>query len=111
MSLLSFRQRFNRLGPLGLMLVMFSLYVGSYSVLSATGRYLGRPSGEIRYANNFAVTDLSLWCPRIVIWERRKSISGEYIIDANLAGWFYFPLIQLDRMLFHPTGHYFYNSQ
>ena len=87
--------------------LLLSFYVGSYALLSACGSYRGRPSGEMRYGFGLAVTDLSLWCPAGMIWERRKSIDGEYVIDADLAGWFYYPLIQLDRTWFHPTENYF----
>ena len=47
--------------------------------------------------------DLSLWCPAGMRWERRKSISEKYIIDADPLGWFYLPLLSADRRWFHPT--------
>jgi len=83
--------------------MVLGLYLGSYAVLSANGRYYARPSGEIRYGFGMAVFDLSVWFPAGVIWERRKGVSGEYIIDANVAGWFYLPLLAVDRRWIHRT--------
>ncbi|TWT63442.1 hypothetical protein [Rubinisphaera italica] len=83
------------------------IYVGVYSILSANGQYYGRPSGELRLDSGWAITDLYVWFPAGIIWERRKSISGDYIIEADPFGWFFLPLIVADRKWVHPTGYYF----
>ena len=83
--------------------VVLALYIGSYSILSANGEYRWRPSGKHRYGFGMAMSDLSLWSPAGMHWERRKSVSGEYIIDADPLGWFYLPLIAADRRWIHPT--------
>ena len=83
------------------------MYVGVYSILSANGQYYGRPSGERRLNSGWAITDLYVWFPAGIIWERRKSISGDYIIEADPFGWLFLPLIVADRKWVHPTGHYF----
>jgi hypothetical protein len=84
------------------------LYVASYSILSFNGRYLMRPSGEVRYrSSGMAAFDLFLWHPTAVNWERRRSVSGEFIIDADLLGWLYFPLLAMDRRWVHPTVNIF----
>ena len=86
-----------------LAVVALALYIGSYAVLSLNGGYRWRPSGEHRYGFGMAMFDLSLWCPAGMHWERRKSVSGDYVIDADPLGWFYLPLISADRRWFHPT--------
>ena len=87
--------------------VVLALYIGSYSILTANGEYRWRPSGEHRYGFGMAMFDLSLWCPAAMRWERRKSVSGEYIIEADPFGWFYLPLIAADRRWVHPTTNVF----
>ena len=83
---------------------VLACYVSSYSILSVNGEYRSRPSGEYRYEGiGLAILDLHLWCPAAMHWERRKSVSGEYIIDADPLGWFYLPMIKTDRAWFHPT--------
>jgi hypothetical protein len=86
---------------------VLAVYLVSYSILSANGQYRARPSGEHRFAFGLAMTDLSLWCPAGMSWERRKSDSGEYIVDADQVGWLFLPLIAADRQWIHRTGHYF----
>jgi hypothetical protein len=91
---------------LNVLLVFFS-YVGTYSVLSAYGTYRPRPSGEVRHAaTGLATIDISLWCPSGTTWELRRSIKGDYVIDANLFGWAFLPLLWIDRECVHPTIHH-----
>lgn len=87
--------------------IILAIYVGSYSILSANGQYYGRPSGKRRLSFGWAITDLYVWFPAGMTWERRKSISGDYVIDADPPGWVYLPLLLIDRKWVHPTGHYF----
>ncbi len=81
-------------------------YFGSYSALSMWGNYRMRPSGELRYANGFAMFDTSLWSPIGMNWERRKSVDGSYYIEADPTGWLFFPCIWFDRKYIHPTQPY-----
>ncbi len=84
--------------------MMFALYVGSYAVLSACGRYVVRPLGERRWpGTGMAVMDTSLWTPAGVRWERRRSVTGNYVYESDPLGWLFLPLLSLDRRYVHPT--------
>jgi hypothetical protein len=98
----------GRLRRVGIRVVVcLASYVGCYTTLSTTGRYVVRPSGERRWSHGLAVMDTSLWTPRFMHWERRKQIDGKYIMDGNPLAWFFLPLLQLDRTFVHPTGRYY----
>lgn len=86
-------------------LMFLGFYVGTYVTLSAHGEYRPRPSGERRYSNGLAAFDLRIWYPYGMRWQRWKSVSGEDVVDSDLLGWFYLPMIILDRHWFHPTIH------
>lgn len=92
-------RRFAEIG-----LVVAALYVGSYVALLAAGRYVPRPSGELRYENGFALLDRHEWRPAGLVWHRWRGITGRYIVDGNPPGWFYLPLLLIDRRLVHPTS-------
>lgn len=84
--------------------IMLSLYVGTYSVLSANGRYIMRPSGERRWnQTGMALMDTSLWTPAGVSWDRRRSVTGKYVYESDPLGWLFLPLLSLDRRYVHPT--------
>jgi hypothetical protein len=102
----SVQTAFHRRKAFGAVIVLM-LYIASYSLLSAKGEYCWRPSGEYRYQGGMAMFDLSLWRPAELCWERRKSAAGDYIIEADLLGWFYLPLIAADRRWVHPTSSVF----
>jgi hypothetical protein len=84
--------------------VIFLSYVGSYAVLSLCGQYW------------WSGTDVNVaeWQPRfvtLILQVEVHSIQGlaeappksepPYVIKANALGYFYFPLIILDRGLIH----------
>ena len=99
------RRRHGMRGYSAAIAAFLLLYVLSYACLSAMGRYRARPSGEHRYAGNgMAMMDRSLWCPAGMVWERRKDISGNYVVEADPLGWLFLPLISIDRCLVHPTA-------
>jgi hypothetical protein len=87
-----------------ILLAVVVLYAGSYCCLSACGDYFWEQSGRVRYKFGFAVTDLSMWHPKLTHWQRFTSIQGEEITRGNTLGYFYCPMIMLDRWLVHPTG-------
>ena len=79
-------------------------YGGSYTILSAMGDYRGSQSGKYRYNGTFAATDLMLWQPRGTWYQSDyEDIFGNTISRGNRLGYFYAPLITLDRAVFHNT--------
>lgn len=93
-----------RIGIRALILAV-GVYVGSYCCLSAYGDYYWGQSGHVRYNFGFAVSDISIWHAKNTRWQRFKSLGGEEITRGNTLGYFYCPMIILDRWLVHPTGH------
>ncbi len=88
-------------------LLMLPAYIGCYAMLSAAGEYRSSPTGKLRYSFGLAVTDRTLWQPKGMYLSRRQTIKGEMTTDANLPGYFFAPLILLDRACWHPTVYYF----
>ncbi len=89
---------------IGIAALLLVAYAGSYGILSAMGDYRGSQSGKIRYGGGLAVTDLMLWQPR-GIWYQSNflAVDGKTISRGNSLGFFYAPLIELDRAIFHTT--------
>lgn len=83
------------------------LYIGSYCCLSACGDYYFGQSGRLRYNFGFAVSDISIWHAKFTRWQRFQNIRGEQITRGNTLGYFYCPMIILDRWLVHPTEQLF----
>jgi hypothetical protein len=92
--------------PVVILLIVGS-YVGPYVFLSAAGKYWPSPSGKLRYDFGLAVTDRALWEPKGMYLSRRQTIRGETITQGNFWGYFYEPMILLDRAYWHPTVDYF----
>ena len=89
------------IGMAGLLLVA---YAGSYALLSAMGGYRGFQSGKIRYGGGLAATDLLLWQPKGTWYQSGfLAIDGKTLGRGNRLGYFYAPLIALDRKVFHKT--------
>lgn len=85
--------------------IVFVLYFSFYAALSLGGQYRPRPTGNLRMNNGsgLAYMDATVWEPRWIVFYRWRSGSGEMITEANTLGYAFFPLVYLDRWLFHPT--------
>ena len=79
------------------------LYVGSYCCLSVSGEYYFGQSGRVRYGFGLSFSDISIWHPRFLQWQRFTSVGGEETTRGNILGYIYCPLIEFDRWLVHPT--------
>ena len=84
-------------------LVAAVLYVGLYAALSSSGSYVFSQSGRLRYGFGLAVSDQGLWRPCGVRWQRFCDIYGWNSSRGNILGYFYSPLILLDRAVIHPS--------
>ena len=78
-------------------------YVGSYCCLSASGGYCFGQSGRVRYGFGLSVSDISIWHPKFLYWQRFTNVRGAKTTHGNILGYVYCPLIALDRWLVHPT--------
>lgn len=84
-------------------LALLALYIATYCALSALGKYQFTPSGRIRFGD-LAISDLQIWQPKS-IWFQADflDIRGETISRGNFLGYFFSPLISLDRLWVHKT--------
>jgi hypothetical protein len=80
-----------------------SAYIGSYVVLSGGGEYRASQTGTLRYLGGLSVTDAYHWQPRFMSWERFRDVSGKDTSRGDLLGYFYSPLIRVDRAWRHPS--------
>lgn len=95
--------RFKKLKPVVvILLVWLGLYVVTYVVLSAYGDWYWSQTGELRYNSGFAVTDVGRWQPAWAKWEPFRDVYGTDGSRGNPQGYFFAPLICLDRLWFHP---------
>jgi hypothetical protein len=85
------------------MVVAVLIYMGSYCCLSACGGYQFRQSGRVRYGFGLSVSDVSIWQPKFLRWQRFTNTRGEEVIRGNIFGYLFCPLIVVDRWLIHPT--------
>ena len=89
---------------IGITALLLVAYAGSYTLLSAMGDYRGYQSGKIRYGGALAATDLMLWQPKGTWYQRGfVDIYGKTISRGNSLGYFYAPLITLDRAIFRKS--------
>jgi hypothetical protein len=84
-------------------------YLSSYAILRSFGRYHWSQSGKLRYNDGagLSVTDVEIWHPRWAYWEPFRNIYGKDGSRGNVPGYFYSPLIRMDRHFFHPTVNFF----
>lgn len=85
--------------------LMLLAYVGSYTYMSAGGAYCFSQSGQIRYTSGLSVSDVSIWHPRFLYWEPFQDIQGNSAIRGSTLGYYYSPLMAIDRYWLHPTQH------
>ena len=83
------------------------LYVGSYAILSVRGEYVWSQTGKLRYNFGLSVTDIVIWDPAAAHWEPFRDIHGNDTSRGELVGYFYSPLIRLDRKWWHPSHELF----
>lgn len=83
--------------------LMLLAYVGSYTYMSAGGAYCFSQSGQIRYTSGLSVSDVSIWHPRFMYWEPFQDIDGNSTSRGSAFGYYYSPLITVDRYWLHPT--------
>lgn len=77
-------------------LLLTATYLNSYAVLSMLGDYYWSYSGRTGYVFGLSTSDRIIWQPRFAHWEPSRP-------SGNLIGYFYSPLIRLDRAWWHPT--------
>ena len=78
------------------------MYSGAYLYLTLHGDWYLTQSGERRWVTGLSVTDMIEWRPRGLWWQGRfKNIEGRYVSRGNTPGYFYSPLIALDRTYWH----------
>lgn len=85
------------------------LYVLTYAACSFAGDYHASRSGNHRWGNGvgLAVVDETMWHAKGVFWQPFVTIRGQHTFHATALGYFYCPLIQLDRRFWHDTFNYF----
>ena len=84
-------------------------YLCSYIALSVHGGWSFAQSGEVRYGQTrFAASDLLVWTPCPCWYQRNhRFVTGEYGSRGNMLGYFYSPLILMDRAFVHRTRQLF----
>ena len=78
------------------------LYVTTYAVLSACGKYVWSQSGRFRWAGGFAVTDCVIWQPLMAHGQRFQRVDGIVGFRGNHLGFLFYPLILIDHACIHP---------
>jgi hypothetical protein len=58
-----------------------------------------------------AVLDQNTWIPRGVHWEPFVTSKGEETSRGTVLGYFYSPLIRIDRAIVHPSSDLFEDSR
>jgi hypothetical protein len=96
-------RRFLIARRIAIVLAAVALYIGTYAALSAAGQPVFSQTGQLRYSFGFAVSDVVIWDPPLAKWEPFHTIDGVDTSRGNLVGYFYSPLIRLDRRFWHPT--------
>jgi hypothetical protein len=64
----------------------------------------------MRYDFGLSVSDVSIWHPAGVYWEPFVDVRGNETSRGTNLGYFYSPLIRLDRRFVHPTKQLFDES-
>jgi hypothetical protein len=102
----------SRKGRFGILLFL-AVYSGVYALLSSKGHYMDNLSSleKIGCLKNLAVrmsydADRQEWQPKSVIVTRFPKNTGDPFlihIHANASGWFFMPLVCVDRLFVHKT--------
>jgi len=83
-------------------IILLAAYLSSYAVMSARGDWVWSQTGKVRYDFGFAISDVIRWDPAAAHWEPFRSVDGSDTSRGNFLGYFYLPLIRVDRGLIHP---------
>ncbi|MBL8815492.1 MAG: hypothetical protein JNL58_05650 [Planctomyces sp.] len=83
--------------------IALHVYVGSYVYFTSAGEYQLRQSGKIRYSFGHPVSDVSIWQPRFLHWQPFQDIYMQSTSRGSMLGYYYSPLIIIDRQWFHAT--------
>lgn len=84
--------------------MLLLLYAASYLMLTLLGGWRFSQTGELRYGSGLSVSDIEEWHPKGLWWQGHfKDIYGNYVSRGDLLGYFYSPLIALDRRFWHRT--------
>lgn len=89
-----------------LILGLYIIYGSSYCIFSCYGGYRFSQSGSLRYSGGrgLSVSDIVEWSPQGCWYQENfRSITGKVVSRGNEWGYFYAPLIKLDRRFFHKT--------
>ena len=83
--------------------VVLPVYVLSYVPRRVDGSYSVTQSGKIRYGLGTATSDIEQWNPKNCWWQPGFiDIDGAKTSRGNRAGYWYSPLIAIDRKLNFP---------
>ena len=97
--------RLTRQKSFKLLLRLFAglfIYSGPYLYLTLHGNWYLTQSGEVRWVTGLSATDMIEWRPLGLWWQGRfKNVEDRYVSRGNTPGYFYSPLIALDRTYWH----------
>lgn len=84
------------------------LYAASYFALSLAGDYHASRSGRYRWKTaGLSVADETIWHAKGVVWQPFVTVDGRSTHQATTLGYFYSPLIYLDRRFWHDSFNMF----
>lgn len=88
------------------------IYCATYVALSAFGGHVFSQSGELRYDGGLSVSDIVVWQPYGCWYQHKlRRSSGEYGSRGNKLGYFFSPLIRIDREYMHPGKQLFDSNE
>jgi len=87
--------------------ILLFVYLGTYVYFTSGGEYEFSQSGKPRYSFGLSVSDVSIWHPRFLHWELFHNIQGKSTSRGSTLGYYYSPLIIIDRLWCHPTRQLF----
>ncbi len=91
-----------------LLIILISLYIFSYALLSFNGEYYFSRSGRTRWNGmGLSIYDQHIWEPRFLRWQRFVNIHGDDTSRGSYLGHFFSPLVQIDRAWIHKTENMF----
>ena len=83
--------------------ILFLVYVGSYAYFTSTGSYYFSQTGNVRYSSGLSMSDVSIWHPKLLYWQLFQDTYGQSTSRGTTFGYYYSPLILVDRQWIHQT--------